>query len=91
MRERLTGIPFDKFLECATGNLKIANAHVAVVYEVHVEIDVEHEIFDLRGVDAGSPNHVFRHIDGADRQVFLVDPAVSFALAEQLAARSGVA
>src|SRR5580698_5882473 len=79
-------MPLDKFLESATGNLKIADAYVAVVHEVHVEIGVEHETFDLRGVDAGSPNDVFRHIDGADRQVFLVDPAVSFALVEQLAA-----
>src|SRR5580704_5209944 len=86
VRERLAGMPLDKFLESATGNFKIADAHVAVVYEVHVEIDVEHEAFDLRGVDVGSPNDVFRHIDGADRQISLLDPAVGFALAEQLAA-----
>ena len=86
VRESLAGMPLDKFLESATGNLKIADAHVAVVHEVHVEIDVEHETFDLGGVDAGSPDDVFGHVDGADRQVFLVDPAVSFALVEQLAA-----
>src|SRR5580704_711045 len=65
VRERLARKPLDKFLESATGNLKIADAHVAVVHEVHVEIDVEHETFDLRGVDAGSPNDVFPHIEGA--------------------------
>src|ERR1700691_5386660 len=65
VRERLARKPLDKFLESATGNLKIADAHVAVVHEVHVEIDVEHETLDLRGIDAGSPNDVFRHIDGA--------------------------
>src|SRR5215472_2003389 len=80
VRERLARMPLDKFLESAAGNLKIADTHVAVVHKVHVEIDVEHETFDLGGIDAGSPNNVFRHIDGTDRQVFLVDPTVSFAL-----------
>src|SRR5579863_10604893 len=79
VRERLAGMPLDKFLESATGNFKIADAHVAVMHEVHVEIDVEHETLNLCRVDTGSPNDVFRHVDRADRQVLLVDPALGLA------------
>ena len=82
VRECMARKPPYKFLECATGNLKIADAHVAVMHEVHVEIDVEHEAFDLRGVDAGRPNDVFPHIESAERQVSFIDPAVSFTLTE---------
>ena len=55
VRECLAGMPLDKFLKSATGNLKIADAHVAVMHEIHVEIDVEHETFDLCGIDAREP------------------------------------
>jgi hypothetical protein len=72
-------VSFHNLPERLVSRLQITLSQISGVNEVQIEVHSKNGLLDFVLVHARSGDHVFRHVDGADRQIFFLDPFIFFA------------